>query len=93
MKLSNSNININNKTAINTKKVLKKYNETSNNINRAINRNSHNKINIKKEVNNNKMTNNKISLITELNKLKLKVKANNQNSQIFQKNRKQSKNK
>ena len=93
LKLSNSNININNKTAINTKKVLKKYNETSNNINRAINRNSHNKINIKKEVNNNKMTNNKISLITELNKLKLKVKANNQNSQIFQKNRKQSKNK
>ena len=93
LKLSNSNINIINKTAINTKKVLKKYNETSNNINRAINRNSHNKINIKKEVNNNKMTNNKISLITELNKLKLKVKANNQNSQIFQKNRKQSKNK
>jgi hypothetical protein len=93
LKLSNSNININNKTAINTKKVLKKYNETSNNINHAINRNSHNKINIKKEVNNNKMTNNKISLITELNKLKLKVKANNQNSQIFQKNRKQSKNK
>ena len=93
LKLSNSNININNKTAINTKKVLKKYNETSNNINRAMNRNSHNKINIKKEVNNNKMTNNKISLITELNKLKLKVKANNQNSQIFQKNRKQSKNK
>ena len=93
LKLSNSNININNKTAINTKKVLKKYNETSNNINRAINRNSHNRINIKKEVNNNKMTNNKISLITELNKLKLKVKANNQNSQIFQKNRKQSKNK
>ena len=93
LKLSNSNININNKTAINTKKVLKKYNETSNNINREINRNSHNKINIKKEVNNNKMTNNKISLITELNKLKLKVKANNQNSQIFQKNRKQSKNK
>ena len=93
LKLSNSNININNKTAINTKKVLKKYNETSNNINRAINRNSHNKIYIKKEVNNNKMTNNKISLITELNKLKLKVKANNQNSQIFQKNRKQSKNK
>ena len=93
LKLSNSNININNKTAINTKKVLKKYNETSNNINRAINRNSHNKINIKKEVNNNKMTNNKISLITELNKLKLKVKVNNQNGQIFQKNRKQSKNK
>ena len=45
-----------------------------------------------KEVNDNN-SGNKISLITELNKLKLKVKANNYNNQVLQRNRKKFNNK
>ena len=45
-----------------------------------------------KEVNDNN-SGNKISLIAELNKLKLKIKANNYNNQVLQRNRKKFNNK
>ena len=90
LKLNN---NDNNKTAINTKKQQKIYFETTNNKLENFNKNLYNnKItkNPKKKEANDKKTGSKISLITELNKLKLKVKANNYNNQVFQKNIKKS---
>ena len=47
--------------------------------------------NIKNKDINEKKSGNKISLITELNKIKLKVKANNYNNQVMQRNRKKMK--
>ena len=90
LKLNN---NDNNKTAINTKKQQKIYFETTNNKLENFNKNLYNnKItkNPKKKEANDKKTGSKISLITELNKLKLKVKANNYNNQVFQRNIKKS---
>ena len=90
LKLNN---NDNNKTAINTKKQQKIYFETTNNKLENLNKNLYNnKItkNPKKKEANDKKTGSKISLITELNKLKLKVKANNYNNQVFQRNIKKS---
>ena len=47
--------------------------------------------NMKNKDINEKKSGNKISLITELNKIKLKVKANNYNNQVMQRNRKKMK--
>ena len=85
LKLNNNNNSHNNtKTGFNQKKPPKIYIET---INNNIKKNAKNK-----EVND-KNSGNKISLITELNKIKLKVKANNYNNQVLQRNRKRFNNK
>ena len=91
--------NNNNKTTINQRKPQKKYNETttnnnnkSDNFNKSL-YNNKNFNNIKNKEVNDKKSGNKISLITELNKLKLKVKANNYNNQVLQRNRKKFKDK
>ena len=85
LKLNNNNNSHNNtKTAFNQKKTPKIYIETiNNNI----------KKNLKNKEINDKNSGNKISLITELNKIKLKVKANNYNNQVLQRNRKRFNNK
>ena len=85
LKLNNiSNSHNNTKTAFNQKKTPKIYIETiNNNI----------KKNLKNKEINDKNSGNKISLITELNKIKLKVKANNYNNQVLQRNRKRFNNK
>ena len=97
LKLNNNSHN-NTKTAFNQKKQQKIYIETTNNNNKieTLNKNLYNNKMLKntrnKEVNDNN-SGNKISLITELNKLKLKVKANNYNNQVLQRNRKKFNNK
>jgi len=97
LKLNNNSHN-NTKTAFNQKKQQKIYTETTNNNNKmeTLNKNLYNNKIVKntrnKEVNDNN-SGNKISLITELNKLKLKVKANNYNNQVLQRNRKKFNNK
>ena len=86
LKLNNNNNSHNNtKTAFNQKKTPKIYIETINNNNI--------KKNLKNKEINDKNSGNKISLITELNKIKLKVKANNYNNQVLQRNRKRFNNK
>ena len=81
---NNSNSHNNTKTGFNQKKPPKIYIETiNNNI----------KKNVKNKEVNDKNSGNKISLITELNKIKLKVKANNYNNQVLQRNRKRFNNK
>ena len=98
LKLNNNSHN-NTKTAFNQKKQQKIYTETTMNNNNkmeTLNKNLYNNKMLKntrnKEVNDNN-SGNKISLITELNKLKLKVKANNYNNQVLQRNRKKFNNK
>ena len=97
LKLNNNSHN-NTKTAFNQKKQQKIYTETTNNNNKmeTLNKNLYNNKIVKntrnKEINDNN-SDNKISLITELNKLKLKVKANNYNNQVLQRNRKKFNNK
>ena len=96
LKLNNNSHN-NTKTAFNQKKQQKIYIETTNNNKmETLNKNLYNNKIVKntrnKEVNDNN-SGNKISLITELNKLKLKVKANNYNNQVLQRNRKKFNNK
>ena len=93
--ISNNNIN---KTTVNKKKQQKKYIETTTN-NSKKDKSSKNLFNNKifkndknKEIND-KQSGNKISLITELNKIKLKVKANNYNNHVLQRNRKKFKDK
>ena len=82
---NNSNSHNNTKTGSNQKKPPKIYIETINNNNI--------KKNVKNKEVNDKNSGNKISLITELNKIKLKVKANNYNNQVLQRNRKRFNNK
>jgi hypothetical protein len=96
LKLNNNSHN-NTKTAFNQKKQQKIYTETTTyNKMETLNKNVYNNKMVKnarnKEVNDNN-SGNKISLITELNKLKLKVKANNYNNQVLQRNRKKFNNK
>ena len=62
------------------------------NFNKSLYNNNMSK-NIKNKERIDKRTENKISLITELNKIKLKVKANNYNNQVMQRNMKKIKNK
>ena len=84
LKLNNNSNSHNTKTGFNQKKPPKIYIETiNNNI----------KKNVKNKEVNDKNSGNKISLITELNKIKLKVKANNYNNQVLQRNRKRFNNK
>ena len=96
LKLNNNSRN-NTKTAFNQKKQQKIYTETTNNNKmETLNKNVYNNKMVKnarnKEVNDNN-SGNKISLIAELNKLKLKIKANNYNNQVLQRNRKKFNNK
>ena len=96
LKLNNNSHN-NTKTAFNQKKQQKIYTETTNNNKmETLNKNVYNNKMVKnarnKEVNDNN-SGNKISLIAELNKLKLKIKANNYNNQVLQRNRKKFNNK
>ena len=96
LKLNNNSRN-NTKTAFNQKKQQKIYTETTtNNKMETLNKNVYNNKMVKnarnKEVNDNN-SGNKISLIAELNKLKLKIKANNYNNQVLQRNRKKFNNK
>ena len=94
LKLNNIT-NTNNKTAINEKKQQKIFFETNhntkfNNINKNINNNKLVKNKKNKEIKD-KRTGSKISLITELNKIKLKVKSNIYNNPGLEKNRKKYK--
>ena len=88
--------NTNNKTNISKKKNQKIYLQTidnnKNNFNKSLYNNKAFKNDKNKELSNQKSAS-KISLITELNKLKLKVKANNYNNQVLQRNKKKFKDK
>ena len=103
LKLNNSNKK-NNNTVFNKKKDKQIYFETNyNNKFEIINKSLHNnnktakmikKIKIERNQDDkDKKTASKISLITELNKLKLKVKANTNNNPLLQKNKKKLKEK
>ena len=93
MKYMNNKIN---KTSNNKKKYQRLYLESNNNkknlFNKSLFDNKLFKIINKKDNSNDKKTKNKISLITELNKLKIKVNPNYSN-QVFQRNHKKTKNK